>query len=104
MINYAYSENQCRENIITEYFGEKNDHDCNHCDICIAKRHFSDPKLPENVTEGIKYVVTYKGKTLNEILNTLSFPKETIITEIRNLISEGVIIYDPENEIYILKK
>lgn len=38
VIEYAFSTNQCRSQILLSYFGEKFENACGHCDDCIEKR------------------------------------------------------------------
>ncbi len=34
MLSYMNTDNQCRSRQLLRYFGEKNPHDCGHCDVC----------------------------------------------------------------------
>ena len=36
MIEYATSTNKCRSRMLLYYFGEKNEHDCGQCDVCLS--------------------------------------------------------------------
>lgn len=36
VIAYAKAESVCRSRLLLKYFGEKNRHDCGHCDVCRA--------------------------------------------------------------------
>ncbi len=38
MTEYATSTDKCRSRMLLRYFGEKNEHDCGQCDICLGKR------------------------------------------------------------------
>ena len=38
MVDYCESETNCRSRMLLLYFGEKNEHECGKCDVCIKKR------------------------------------------------------------------
>jgi ATP-dependent DNA helicase RecQ len=38
MIQYMTSDTVCRSRMLLRYFGEKNEHNCNQCDVCISRR------------------------------------------------------------------
>ena len=37
MIEYASAEENCRSRMLLRYFGEKNEHNCLQCDVCLQK-------------------------------------------------------------------
>lgn len=41
MLYYAKSDHTCRSKLLLRYFGEENAADCNHCDVCQARKGFS---------------------------------------------------------------
>ena len=50
MISYATDDAVCRSRQLLRYFGEKNDHDCHKCDVCLSHRSegmVSEPRFNE---------------------------------------------------------
>lgn len=37
MLEYADTDNKCRSRMLLHYFGEKNEHNCGQCDVCLSK-------------------------------------------------------------------
>ncbi len=101
IIRYAYSEDECREAMLRSYFGEKVKTECGHCDYCL-KRKNSTNHSQEDVIKGIIYMLSLKPCRLNEIIDTLSFPKQEIADVISLLADEGFVSFSQENRLYSL--
>lgn len=95
MIDYAINTSSCRESKILTYFGEKVNHDCGNCDICIEHKKASPSE--KELADGILYMLSLKSRTLNEITDTLAFPSKDIIDMVRFLLNEGRITFDGES-------
>ena len=89
-INYAYSDTGCRERMLLGYFGESSGVDCGHCDLCIDRRKRGDHE-DADVQQGILYMAGLRPRRLEEFLNTLSFPKDEIISMLSFLVDEGFV-------------
>ena len=37
ILTYAETDDKCRSRMLLHYFGEKNEHNCGHCDVCQSK-------------------------------------------------------------------
>ena len=73
MIGYATEDHICRSRQLLRYFGEKNDHDCCQCDVCLSHR-------PEGlVTEG------RLSEAMERILTLLSDGQPHHITDLRGI-------------------
>ena len=101
MIRYAYSENECRETIIRSYFGEEATTMCGHCDYCLQRKNMMNHSQ-EDVLKGIMYMLSLKPRNLNEIMDTLSYPKQEIVDLISMLVNEGFVSFSQENRLYSL--
>ena len=89
-INFAYSDTGCRERMLLGYFGEQSANDCGHCDLCIDRRKRGDHVL-DDVQQGILYMAGLRPRRLEEFLNTLSFPRDEVISMLSFLVDEGFI-------------
>lgn len=52
MEEYVTTENICRSRMLLRYFGEKNEHNCGQCDVCLSKR--ATDNLSEKSYEEVK--------------------------------------------------
>ena len=98
-INYAYSDTGCRERMLLSYFGEYKADECGHCDLCIDRRKRGDHE-PADVQQGILYMAGLRPRRLEEFLNTLSFPKDEILSTLSFLVDEGFIDHLDDDTYY----
>ena len=56
MEEYVTTENICRSRMLLRYFGEKNEHNCGQCDVCLSKR--ATDNLSEESYEEVKRQLT----------------------------------------------
>ena len=101
-INYAYSDNGCRECMLLAYFGESSGEECGHCDLCIDRRKRNDHQ-PEDVQQGILYMAGLRPRRLEEFLNTLSFPKDEIMSMLSFLVDEGFVKHNDDDTYSTMK-
>ena len=91
MEEYVTSENVCRSRMLLRYFGEKNEHNCGQCDICLS--HRATDSLSDDSFEELKRRMTglliQKPLTPAEIANNMEAEKEKVGEVIRYLLEEG---------------
>ena len=102
IINYAYGDTGCRERMLLGYFGEVCDQECGHCDLCIDRRKRGDHQ-PEDVQQGILYMAGLRPRRLEEFLDTLSFPRDEVLSMLSFLVDEGFVKH-LDDDTYTLAK
>lgn len=94
--NYAYSESGCRESMLLSYFGEDEPYTCGHCDLCIDARKRNE-HTAKDVQDGVLYMTALKPRSIIEMFNTLSFPRQEIADTISFLVEEELLIHNPDD-------
>ena len=91
MEEYVTTENVCRSRMLLRYFGEKNEHNCGQCDVCLSKRTTDDlsEKSYEEVKRQILDLLSHSPLTPAETADQIKAEKEDIGQVIRYLLDEG---------------
>ncbi len=103
VLNYAFDDHVCRERSLLTYFGERVEHDCGHCDVCINRRKRGD-HTPQDVRDGILYMAQVKPRRLSDFIHTLAFPQDEIVATLSFLVDEGFIIHRVDDDTYVNPK
>lgn len=97
VVGYAFGdENQCRERYLLNYFGERVEERCNHCDNCIEARKRASYDASD-VQEGILYMAGQRPRRLEEFFATLRFTRDDIISAVAFLVDEGFLTHQPDD-------
>lgn len=92
MTEYATAEDKCRSRMLLRYFGEKNEHNCGLCDVCLSKHH-SGMKLGEfqEMENQIREQLETSPLSAATLLNRINGEREKAKRVLSYLLSEEII-------------
>lgn len=92
IIDYATSEENCRSRMLLRYFGEKNQHNCGQCDVCIKKKKdgITNKEL-KDIEKQIKTLLKDGAKSIKTVTRLIDYDEEKINETISFMLDEEVI-------------
>ncbi len=105
MLQYAFNEDDCRNNLILKYFGKPTGTPCGACDIC--KSRLEDDNSPERLAQTKSDILTLLVEDpmyLGEIQLALDKKEAIINTIIEELLSNEVVYYMEDGRVALSKK
>lgn len=92
MIEYATAEEKCRSRMLLYYFGEKNEHNCGQCDVCLQKKATKHtPTDSTKLRESILQLLAESPCPAATIADKLPSDKEEVSKMVSFLLSEEII-------------
>ena len=92
IIEYATAKDKCRSRMLLRYFGEKNEHNCGLCDVCLSTHH-SGMKLGEfqEMENQIRELLGTSPLSAADLLNSINGERKKAEKVLSYLLSEEII-------------
>ena len=104
MALYIRDDETCRQLLLMEYFGQKEDKPCGICDVCIGKKKRLHREERKSLEERILQVLARQNTNIRELVRQLGEDKEVVVEQIRKLLDEGKIQYVSTLELGLTEK
>ena len=92
MLEYATTENQCRSRQLLSYFGEKQNHDCHQCDVCLNGQALADTcQEALSAEEQIRQLLSDRQPHHITQLRNIRLPLEQIDVALKSMMEEETI-------------
>lgn len=93
MVSYASGTAKCRSVSLLEYFGESNASRCGKCDVCTFRNDLDMSKYQfDQILDKLKENLAVKDLSIEELVDSITFPKDRTTRVIRWLLDNEKII------------
>ena len=104
MARYIRDDETCRQLLLMEYFGQKEDKPCGICDVCIGKKKRLHREERKSLEERILQVLARQNTNIRELVRQLGEDEEVVVGQVRKLLDEGKIQYVSTLELGLTEK
>ncbi len=94
ILDYAENDTVCRSRRLLRYFGEKNEHSCGQCDVCLGSRsrHGGQASAKAAIRQRILQAVAARPLTPAQMLEAVAVDKEMLADILHDLLDERCLV------------
>ena len=94
MLGYATDEKHCRSRMLLRYFGERNEHNCGQCDVCLSRRAEGTGRKNEfeSVCRELAGLLSAEALSLQELELKTGFPEDLLLEAVNYLLAEEKLV------------
>ncbi len=93
VVRYAEDNTTCRQEMLSDYFGEEMSRECGKCDVCVARQGLRDKSVEKTRGHVLDLLNDCKSHSMEE-LNNLMVPQDALRQVLEVLLDEGLMIMD----------
>lgn len=92
MLDYVDDEIACRSRKLLRYFGEKNEHECGQCDVCLGRKHGKKEYSEQSLRSELLELLSGETLTLADVAARFNVEREVLANVLRQLLDNGEIV------------
>lgn len=92
MLDYVDDEIACRSRKLLKYFGEKNEHECGQCDICLGRKHGKKEYSEQSLRSELLELLSGETLTPADVAARFNVEREVLANVLRQLLDDGEIV------------
>lgn len=92
MLDYVDDEIACRSRKLLRYFGEKNEHECGQCDVCLGRKHGKKEYSEQSLRSELLELLSGETLTPADVAGRFNVEREVLVNVLRQLLDDGEIV------------
>lgn len=92
MLDYVDDEIACRSRKLLRYFGEKNEHECGQCDVCLGRKHGKKEYSEQSLRSELLDLLSGETLTPADVAARFNVEREVLVNVLRQLLDNGEIV------------
>ncbi len=103
MLQYAYTLDVCRNNLLFDYFGQSVTEECGQCDYCRNKNRVLSPEVKEAIAQKVLNVLQTGALLPDELYCRVTEDRTNLSVVLRLMLEDEQLRYDEAGKISIFK-